>query len=165
MGEADFTARLRAVQRKQQAFDDEHDDDAVEVEGHKPLIPDGPYLARYIAHETALLFGKRAHKIFLRFEICEGEYQGVQVVRPFRARQVVGRTGRGGKFKLNAGGDLYRTLARLLDVKTRPDRISLAPLKHMLFRIHTRTVGKDWEDRELAEGTRYSIVDSIEDGR
>jgi hypothetical protein len=150
------------IQRR--AAPDEEDDEIV-VEGHKPLIPDGEYMARYLHHETAVLFGGRAHKIFLRFEICDGEHQGVQIVRPYRVRKVVGRTGRNGKFVLAAGSDLYRTLARLLDVRSRPDRITLRPLKHMLFRITTRTIIKDRDDRELTEGARYSMVDTVADGR
>jgi hypothetical protein len=134
------------------------------VEGHKPMIPPGDYLARFIGHETAVLFAK-AHKVALQLEICEGPYQGIRLMRYFRVKQLVGKPGKGGKFKLAAGGDLYRMLARVLDVRTRPDRISLRDLKTMLFKIRVRTVTKDRDNRPLAEGVQYSVIDSIEDGR
>src|SRR2546421_7496221 len=97
---------LRVVQPKPN-----DDDDDVAVEGHKPHIPTGAYLARYLGHETAFLFAK-AQKIFLRFEICEGAHQGVRLVRPYRVRRIVGKPGPGGKFILAAGSDMYRMLAR-----------------------------------------------------
>ena len=134
------------------------------VEGHKPMIPAGEYLARFVGHETAVLFA-RAQKVALHFEICDGPHQGTGLTRYFRVKQIVGRPGKGGKFKLAAGGDLYRTLARLLDVRTRPDRISLRDLRSMLFKIRVRTVSRDRDNQLLAEGVQYSVIDSIEDGR
>jgi hypothetical protein len=136
----------------------------MEVEGHKPLIPEGKYLARYLGHETAVLFAK-AHKVALSFEICEGPHSGTRLTRYFRVKQVVGKAGRGGRFKLAAGGDLYRTLARVLDVRTRPDRISLRPLQTILLQIGVRTVSKDRDNLPLAEGVQYSVIDTLEDGR
>jgi hypothetical protein len=140
------------------------DDDAVEVEGHKPLIPDGPYLAKYVGHDTALLFA-RAPKVFLHFEILDGEHARTRLVRPYRALRLKGKAGPGGKFVLSAGGDLYRTLVRLLDVRTRPDRISVRDLRSGLFRIHARTVDRDRDGNNLAQGARYSVIGRIEDAR
>ena len=141
---------------------DDGDDDFA-VEGHKPQVPDNKYLARYLGHDTAILFGARAHKVFLRFEICEGEHQGVWLFRAYRARRVL-KSGPSGKFVLSAGGDLYRMLVRVLDVRTRPDRISLRRLRTMLLAITTETVTKDRDGLELPPGAQYSIVKTIEDG-
>jgi hypothetical protein len=166
MREANSNVHPLATAR-QQASDSFEDDDVVTAEDdHKVLVPEpGPYVAKYTGHSTALLFGKRAAKVFLNFEVIEGPFQGTKLGRPFRAKTLVGRSGPRGKFKLSKGGDLYRVLVRLLDANTRPDRISLQPLRHMLFRITTRTIKRDREDNELAEGAWYSMVDKIEDGR
>ena len=155
------TAPFRVVQRETKVDDA---DDEIQVEGHKPQIPDGTYLARYVGHDTAILFGMRAHKVFLRFEICEGEYQGIRLFRPYRVRRVT-KSGTNGKFILSAGGDLYRMLARVLDVKTRPDRISIRAMRTMVFSVTTKTIKKDREDRALGPGAWYSVIDAVEDGR
>jgi hypothetical protein len=143
---------------------DRHDDDEIQVEGHKPHIPDGTYLARFIGHDTAILFGMRAHKVFLRFEICEGPYSGTRLFRPYRVRRVT-KSGPNGKFVLDAGSDLYRMLVRVLDVRMRLDRASFRGLRRMVFNITTATIKKDRENRALGSGSYYSIVKEIEDGR
>ena len=93
------------------------------------------------------------------------EYDGVRLVRPYRVSRLNGKPGPNGKLVLAAGGDLYRTLAKLLDTRARPDRISLRPLRHMLLRVRTRTVDIDRNGARLPEGARYSVIDDIEDGR
>jgi hypothetical protein len=139
------------------------EEEAFEVEGHKPLVPPGTYKARFIGHATAMMFA-RAKKVCLEFEICEGPFMGVRLHRYFRAAALLGKTGRKGKFKLRAGGDLYRMMARLQDVRSRPDRISFSFLRSMLLDIKVRTVTHDRNGRELAPGTEYSTIDEIADG-
>jgi len=109
------------------------------------------------------MFGK-APKVFLRFEIVEhGEFfdKGIRLARPYRVRKVL-TSGKGGKFVLDAGGDLFRMLARVLDVKQRRDRITLRALRHLPLRIRTRTVRVDREQREIPEIARYSVVAEVE---
>ena len=142
----------------------EDDDACMLVEGHKPMIPEGEYLARYLWHDTAVLFAK-AHKVVLHFEICEGPHTGTRLTRYYRVKQLIGKSGRNGKFKLAAGGDLYRTLARLQDVRTRPDRISLRPLRTIFLRVGVRTVDRDRDNKSLSEGARYSVIKTVADGR
>ena len=153
---------LRVVKPSEDATDEP--DETISVEGHKPLVPEGEYLARYIGHETAVLFS-RAKKVALRFEICEGPYQRTRLTRYYRAQQLIGKPGPGGRFQLSAGGDLYRMLARVLDVRTRPDRISVRELRTRLLRIKVRTVTRDRDNRPLPESCHYSVIDAIEDGR
>ena len=125
-----------------------------------PLIPDGEYLVRYDGHDTALAF--KTGKVFLRFAIIDmGPYLETKLFRPYRVRALVGRPGRGGKFTLARGSDLFKDLARLLDVTRRPDRISLHDLKGKVWRVRTRTVTHDYRQRELPEAARYSVIDTI----
>jgi len=133
------------------------------VEGYKPIVPDGVYEARSDGHETGMAFGNP--KVFLYFEIVEpGAHMGTRVFRAFRVRKLVGRPGKSGKFVAHPQGDLFATLTRLLDVKLRKDRISLAGLKTMLFRITTRTVTRNYRQQLMPEPTRYSVVSTIERG-
>ncbi|MEP6608811.1 MAG: hypothetical protein ABJA83_09040 [Burkholderiaceae bacterium] len=148
---------LRVVQSAEQ-----DDDDVVGVEGFKPLLPaDAWFEAKLAGWRTAILFN--CPKVFWKFEIVSpSEWNGARVFRAFRVRKLVGRPSPQGKFVAAAGGDLYQTLARLLDCKTRADRISLRPLKYMLFKIRLRTVCTNSRQEDLPEHARYSTVCSIE---
>lgn len=137
------------------------DEPVVSVDGFKPLVPDAWYEARYLGHETGIVF--MANKVFLHFEIAQaGEFIGTRLFRAFRVRKLTERPRKGGKFVLHAGGDLYALLCRLLDVKLRTDRITFRPLRAMLFRIKTRTVTTNHAQQEKPEHSRYSVVSEIE---
>jgi hypothetical protein len=158
-GCADRKAKLVPLQR-----DNDGSEDDLEVEGFKPLLPDGWYEARYLGHATALVFNNTP-KVFLHFEITQhGEFQGTKVFRAFRVRRLKGRPASNGQFVLHAGGDLYKTAVQLLDVKSRTDRVSLRALRHMLFRVELRTVEKDQRQKLLPQQNRYSVVQGIERG-
>lgn len=139
------------------------DDDDIAVEGFKALLPEGQWFdARYDGHSTALVFGKTP-KVFWEFTIVEpGDWFEHKAFAAFRVRSIVGRPGKAGKFVLAAGGDMYATLVRLLDVKQRTDRITLRPLRHMLFRIRLRTVRTNYKHEKLAEHAQYSVIEKIE---
>jgi hypothetical protein len=155
----DLSARLRAIQARVS----DSEDPSVDVEGFKALLPEGSYEAVYLGHQTALVF--HTPKVFLRFRITQhGPYNGVEVFRAFRVRALKGRPAPNGGFTLHAGGELYSTLVRLLDVRNRADRVTLRPLRAMLFRIRLRTVTTDYRQRPLPEHNRYSTIDEIERG-
>lgn len=138
----------------------QHEDDCL-VEGFRPLLPNGAsFEARFVDYQTLFIFA--TGKCVWEFEIVEpGEFMGLRIIRPFRVAKLLGRPGKRGKFKLHAGGDMYQTLVRLLDYKQRKDRISLQPLRHMLFRIRVRTVKTNHRQEQLAEHQHYSVVDQI----
>lgn len=130
------------------------------IEDDKPLLPDGRYEAAYLGHETAFVFQNA--KVFLRFRIVTpGEQFGMEVFRAYRATKLVGKPCKNGKFKLRRGSDLFTDVARLLDIKARPDRLSLHSLKHKVWLIKTRTVVADYKQRPLPDWARYSVVDEI----
>lgn len=162
MRDADLNARVRALQRRTDAPPSQDDDDAIAVDGFKPLLPEGRWFeARFDGHSTAIIF--TAHKVFWEFTIVEpGEWFEVKLFRAFRVRKIIGRPAKHGKFVLSAGGEMYDTLVRLLDVKQRTDRITLRPLKQMLFRVKTRTVRISHKPAPLPEHLQYSVIDAIE---
>ena len=161
-GEPREHANVRAKVTWLQVADDDNDDVAIAVEGFRELVPDGRYEAKFIGHDTALLF--KQPKVFLRFEIVEhGDYfeKQVRLARPYRVRRVIAPAGPNGKFVLDGGGDMYRMLLRVLDMKQRRDRITLRALKHLPLRIVTRTVTKDRNGHDLPDLARYSVIEAI----
>lgn len=149
-------APLRVVQP---ANDD--DDQSVSIEGFKPLLPDGSsFEAVFLDYVTIFMFN--APKCIWEFKIVEpGDWFETRLFRPFRVRALNGRPSRRGKFSLHAGSDMYGTLVRLLDYKQRANRISLLPLKHMLFRVRVRTVCLNSRQEAIAEHAQYSVIDHI----
>lgn len=125
----------------------------------QPLIPDAVYVVRFLGWETIFMF--RTSKILLRFEVAEGDHAGVRLIRAYRVQRLIGRPGKGGRFKLGRGSDLLRDVVRLIDLRVRPDRVSLAFLKGRLWQVKTRTVVTDYRQRPIPEALRYSIVDEI----
>ncbi len=159
MRDPDITARVVALQRRPAPDDD--DDAIAAVDGFRPQLPDDWYECKYIGHETSVVF--MAPKCFLHFEITQaGEHIGTRLFRAFRVRKLAGRSGKGGKFVVHAGGDLYALLARLLDIRLRTDRITFRPLRSMLFRVKTRTVTTNHAQQERPEQSRYSVIETIE---
>lgn len=152
------TAPLRVVQ----PGIDEEDADSVAVDGFKPLLPEGLWLeAKFVDYATVWMFA--SPKVLWEFEVVQpGEWFQQRLFRAFRVGSIIGRPAKRGKFKLHAGGDMYETLARLLDYKQRADRISLYPLRHMLFRIRLRTVRIDSRQQKIADHAQYSVIDRID---
>ena len=137
-------------------------DDSQRVTGYQPLLPAGLWLeAKFVGHDTARIFN--SCKVFLRFEVVEaGSYFGVRLYRAFRVRALDGRPGPNGKFVLHARGDLLALLCRLLDVRLRPDRVSVRELRHALLRVRVRTVTRNHAGEEMPEALHYSVVEEVE---
>lgn len=136
--------------------------DEVVVEHGKiwPLVAEGMYQAVFTGHETAWLF--KSCKVFLHFKIVTpGEHFEKKLFRAYRVRTLIGAPGPGGRFKLKPRSDLFLMLCRVLDLKARPDRISLRDLKHCVLGISTRTVKADFKQKELPDFLRYSVVDEV----
>lgn len=132
----------------------------VDYGGQKVLIPDGVYQAVYSHHETSAVF--RSAKVFLHFRIVDlGPAFEKVVYRPYGAKRLEGKPGRGGRFRLSPRSELLLMLCRVLGVRARPDRISPSWLKGLLVEIRTRTVTTDFRQRPLADFMRYSVVDDV----
>lgn len=156
----------------------QNDDNAVElhevvVERGHPLIPDAQYLARFNGHDACEItsFKDRAGnfpvKVFLRFTILDGEYAGLTLFRAYRAKRLFRKAGKigvpikNGRFALAPRSQLLKDVCRALDIRSRPDRLSLRPMKECLWKITTRTVTTGMENKRqtpLPEALRYSVV-------
>ncbi len=125
-----------------------------------PLLPEAEYLATYTHHDTKWVFNTA--KVFVHFKVVEpGEHYGRRIYRPYRAKALIGKPGKNGRFKLVPRSELFLTMCRLDEGKQRPDRISLRRLQNVLIRITVRTVTKDYKQRPLPESLLYSVVDEL----
>jgi hypothetical protein len=133
--------------------------DGVLVGQDWPLLPDSEYITRVTHWETAYIF--RTPRLFLHVQIVDGAHTGEKLFAAFAVRELVGRAGRGGRFKTSRRSKLVRTLTRLTGQRIRGDRVAVDWLRRSLVRIKTRTVTQDSEQRPLAEPLRYSVVADI----
>jgi hypothetical protein len=125
-----------------------------------PLLPEAQYLAKMTHHETAIVF--RVPKVFLRFEIVDpGEHFGAKLFGAYRVKELAGKPGRNGRFKVRKGSDLLLMLSRVLDLKPRPDRISLCDLRGCVLRVQVKTVTRDYRQRALPSSLQYSKVADV----
>lgn len=123
-----------------------------------PLVPPGMYAGQFLHHETALLF-RHAPKVFLHFRLVDmGPHNGKLLWRPYNVRELIGRVGRGGRFKVSRRSDLVRELAAISGQRFRLDRISFDSMRHILVRLRVRVVQRDQRQRQIPEPLRYSIV-------
>jgi hypothetical protein len=136
------------------------DDVAVDVSAYKPHVPDGDYSAILIGHDTAFIF--RTAKAILRFRIATpGPQCGIELFKAYRVWKLRSKPGRGGQIALRPTNELFVDLVRLLQIKQRPDRISLRDLQGIVWRITTRTVTKDYQQRPIPDFLQYSVIDRI----
>ena len=131
-----------------------------------PLIDPGEYLAVLDHHETnRSAFGGKP-KVYLIFRLVDPGYIGIELYAAYNVRELSGRSGRNGRFKLTRRQDLTLHLARIIP-DFRLDRVSLNPLKACTVKVSVRTVSKDYKQRALPTSLQYSVIDQIlgiEDG-
>src|SRR6266566_8681813 len=121
-----------------------------------PLLPDAEYIARVKHWETRHIF--RSPRLFLHVEIVDGRHSGATLFAAFALREIVGKPGHRGRFKIARRSKLLLALTRLTGQRIRGDRISLNWLTRSLLRIRTRTVTHDHAQTELPMALRYSCV-------
>lgn len=134
-------------------------DDGIIDRSAYPLLPEGDYLATFTGHDTKITF--KTPKVFCHFRIADGPHRGAKLFATYPVKELIGKPGKGGRFKLKARCKLLSTLCRLYEYKTRPDRISLRSMRHCLFSVKVRTVKTDYTQKPIPECLRYSIVDDV----
>lgn len=133
--------------------------DAGEVTNEMPaLLPERDYQLRLDHWRTSKLFG-RANKLALWFKVMDyGDTFETLVPRYYNVARLVGKPGRGGRFKASAGGDLVRDYARLLALPYRFDRLNLSALKDYIIVGQVGTVAFTAKQEALAPACQYSVV-------
>jgi hypothetical protein len=125
----------------------------------RPLIPEGQYNAVYLRHEVVTLrrFGN-APKVFIWFRIVDpGPAFGVELYRAYRVHKALGKR----RFTLRRDSELLLMLARILQIKQRPDRISLIDIKGKVLSIRVGNVNKTSGGQDRPDWLRYSVVRDI----
>lgn len=128
----------------------------------RSLVPEGRYRLRFRFHETSMMF-KRAPKLTLWFAICDPDnpaspYAGTALARWYNVRELIGKAGKGGRFKAAAQGDLAHEYATLFRPTGRLDRISLDPFREAIVIGDVATVRENREQRDLPEACQYSVI-------
>src|SRR5690625_2271343 len=107
-----------------------------------PILPDKQWEMAYTGHSTAVMFG-RSQKLVLFFKIVEyGDHFNEQVCKYYNV-SLIGKPGKGGRFKPAPSSDFIRDYVRLFGRPTRHDRISLQAMRNRIVIASTRTVTKD----------------------
>ena len=137
------------------------------LDGERPaLIPPGKYTLRFEFHETKFIFSRP--KLFLWFSVLDcGDYFGTKLARYYGARRLIGRSGKHARFAVGWKSDFLREYATLFGAPSRLDRIAMTPFEKVTMLGRVRTVEKGHDQRVIAEGLRYSVIEEllrVEDG-
>jgi hypothetical protein len=123
-------------------------------------VPPGAYEATFVQHETDNKAFGGTPKIYLHFQLMDPGFMEKTLYKAYNVKELIGKPGRNGKFKLNKGQDLTLLLCKI-DPTVRLDRISLRLLSGCSWNVSVRTVTKDYKQRELPEQLQYSVIDEI----
>ena len=120
-------------------------------------VPEGEYVLRFDFHETKRIF--KSGKIYLHFRIMNTGEHFEKPITAYYNCSVMGKPGRGGKFRAGWKSNLMREVVGLTgELPKRTDRLNLNQLKTMLILGEVGTVNKTSQQRDLTEPLRYSVV-------
>jgi hypothetical protein len=122
--------------------------------GECPLLPEGEYRVTYTGHDLKFMFN--TGKLFVKFRVYDGEFQGSRLYRAYNVKMTGKKS-----FKLAHSSALYRQFSSLSGRRERPDRIAVSRLKGCVVRVSVRTVKQDAKHQPLAENLQYSVVDEL----
>lgn len=131
------------------------------IEGLRPLLKPGTYLAAFDTWRTALMFGGRAPKLVLVFALIE-EPIGIRLERFYNVLKLIGKPRTHGRFVVGAHSNLAREFARLTNRKTRFDRITLSALAGRIYRVTVRTVPTGADQQKLPTSLHYSVIAKVD---
>lgn len=136
-------------------------DDFLEIDwGENPLIPEGEYQAVYVTHETTR--GSFGTKLKITFRIVSlGQYFETLIPLWCNVSDASSSKRKQGKVKVNKNHKLTTELLRVLQIKTRIDRLSPIMLKGYILLIKVRTVSSNCYQKKLTPPQQYSVVDSL----
>ena len=129
------------------------------VDGYHPCLPDGEYEVQYMYWETV----KQQHggKAIVHFAIVSEDCAGIEILRYYNVRELVGPPKKSGKFKVGDRCDLVREYRRLLGDPDRLDRISLNRYRNKRIIVSVRQVSSDWKENTLPESAFYSVIGEL----
>lgn len=128
--------------------------------GQSPCIPAGEYQAVYVTHEaTNGNFGRKL-KVIFRI-VTQGPHFETLIPAWYNIKDASNGKRSGRKIKVARGSKLTSELLKVLQIKTRVDRLTPSMLRGYLLLIKVRTVCTDSRQKKLSEPQQYSVVDSL----
>jgi hypothetical protein len=126
----------------------------------EPLIPPGRYALKYLDHSTRQ--SKNTGKLTIRFTIVEGECSG-EIISAHYPVRLKGSAKRFGSFTASKQGKYFAEMCELFPdlANGRMDRISPRRLQGKKVIGQVKTVISDWEGKQRAPATQYSVVERL----
>jgi hypothetical protein len=133
------------------------------IDGDRPpLVAAGIYDLAFVHYETVRLYGGRAEKIALWWRIVSlGTVNGVVLPRYYNVKTLVGKPGKGGRFRIGWKSDFVREYALLYGLPSRLDRIAMTRFHDSVVVGRVRGVSRDYRDREIPKDLCYSVVGEL----
>lgn len=143
---------------------DAQSDDAADciVEGSRPLVAPGEYLAGFDTWQTVIMFGGRSAKVVLTFALLE-PHVGIRLEKFYNVKRLTGKPRKRGRFVVGGSSDLARDFVNLTGRRdSRLSRFALSDLQGHVYRVRARTVTRDSRQRELPPALQYSVISTVE---
>jgi len=131
------------------------------------LIQDGEYVAEcYKAEGPKTIFGPKSWKIYLHFRIIDKEdpyssainHDGVELYLPLNYADKHGNMYK----RVPVGSKLYHALVIAHEGKKPPRRLhNLRIFKNGVFRVKTKTIKRNCDQRAKQEELWYSVIDCL----
>ena len=129
-----------------------------DVEPELPLLNEGDYELSYLQHLTTVMFSKKPTVIVDFRVVSIGRGHGCVISRYYNAERLIGRPGKGGRFKAKPKGDLYREFHAVVPGRHRADRLPMTKLREAVLVGEVVTVTHDREQRTIPRHCWYSRV-------
>jgi hypothetical protein len=127
----------------------------------RPHVPEGLYRLSFQGYETRLMHGK-VPKLVLHFRVCEPfEHHGVLLLRYNNVKNLIGKPGRNGKFRVYPGSDFAREYCVLYGHVGRLDRIVMARYAEQAIIGRVRTVTVNARQMALPEPLWHSVISEL----
>jgi hypothetical protein len=122
------------------------------------LVPPGRYQLRFVRSWTSIMFGRQP-KLALNFQIVDfGEYNGKRVTRWYNVKQLIGKHGPSGHFRIGKRSDFLAEYAQLFGMPSRNDRFALSHLKAVIVAATIGTVTRSYNQKGIHTSLQYSVV-------
>lgn len=128
--------------------------------GLAPCIPPGNYLTSFQRMRTCMMFGRQP-KVIMTFGVVDGEHMGTQLEKFYNAKQLIGKQGPRGQFKVGRSSDYLFDYVRLHGAPARLDRLPTSAWRNSVYTVKVRTVKTRRGGDALPDALHYSVIDKI----
>ena len=130
------------------------------VGGEYSLVPDGVYDVVLVDYLTKYIF--RSPKLILNLRIVEqGEHYGKTLSRYYNVKKLKSKAGKNGDFQVSRGSDFVYDFHACFGIQKRLDRMPMTRFKNVIIRVKTKTVKKNYRQREIPECLKYSVIGEL----